>query len=443
MVNLPDNVKIALQRLHDSGYSAYVVGGSVRDSLMGLPVHDWDITTSALPSQTKEVFSDCKTVDTGIKHGTVTLIYDDVPLEITTFRTEGEYLDCRRPSSVSFTDALAEDLVRRDFTINAMVYSEESGVIDLYGGIDDINNKIIRAVGNPVERFEEDALRIMRALRFSARLGFTIEENTARAALECRSRLRLVSAERIAAELCGILCAEAPGKILSEYAEIFFEIIPELRAQYKHTQFGKKHAYDIWEHTCHTIDGIEPDRILRLTMLLHDSGKPACEGFDAEGNSTFKGHASAGEAIARPILEALRLDKRTINTVAFLVGIHDKRVPTSKQEVKLYLKELGDENFQRLMKIRRADRGALAEGYNDISELLANAYRYYDEVKAGRECYNLSQLAVKGSDIIKLGYSPSDTGAVLDRALELVIQDKLPNQKEAIILYLKENKEEK
>lgn len=431
-INIPAYARAVIDTLLGAGYEAYCVGGCVRDSILGRPVNDWDITTSATPDEMMSVFSHFYCVPTGLKHGTVTVVSDGRNIEITTFRTDGEYSDNRHPDKVEFSRNLSDDLSRRDFTVNAMCWNPRDGFVDLFGGLGDLENRIIRAVGNADERFREDGLRIMRAIRFASQLGFEIEKETSDAVLRNRALLKNISRERVFAELVKLVCGENAPRILSEYAPVIFEIIPELGVQYKHAQKGKKHAYDIWEHTCHTVGGTENDRILRLTMLLHDCGKAATETFDENGNSVFKNHAAVGGEIARGILKSLKADNNTLNTVSFLVSVHDMKVPKDKITVKRYLRDLGPENFLRLMKIRKADRGALADGFNDISDLLADAYAMYDEVMANGECFSLPQLCVTGKDIARLGFSGEEIGEKLNEALDAVIEERIPNEKAAV-----------
>ena len=269
-LTLPKNVEFIINRLENAGFEAFCVGGAVRDSVMNITPGDWDITTSALPEETKAIFGDFKTIDTGIKHGTITIIMDKKPYEVTTFRIDGEYNDNRHPENVLFTRNLKDDLSRRDFTINALAYNKKTGLADLFGGQADIYNSIIRTVGEPEKRFKEDGLRIMRALRFSAVLGFDIEENTKKAIHKNKDLLKNISAERLSAELIKLICGKNAFKILMEFPDVFSVFIPEIAPAVNFRQYGKKHAYDVWEHICHTVETIPAEKDLRLTMLLHD-----------------------------------------------------------------------------------------------------------------------------------------------------------------------------
>ena len=338
-VEVPVDVKNIIETLEANGYEAYAVGGCVRDTLLFRMPGDWDITTSALPQQTKELFKDYKTIDTGLKHGTLTVLINHMPFEVTTYRIDGEYGDNRHPKSVEFTKSLENDLARRDFTINALAYNPSAGLVDLYDGQAHIYNSIIKTVGNPDQRFNEDGLRIMRALRFSAVLGFQIEKETAEAIHRNKELLKNISAERLAVELTKLVCGKNAFNVLMEYADVLSVFIPEIAPAIGFRQYGKKHAYDVWEHICHTVDTIPDDRILRLTMLLHDLGKIPTHQLNENGDSTFKNHAMIGGEMARKILTQLKFDKKTINRVSFLVSYHDFEPVKTKQELKKHLDE--------------------------------------------------------------------------------------------------------
>ena len=439
MIKIPNDVKTVMDVLTNNGYKAYVVGGCVRDSIMGRTPNDWDVTTDAAPEKIKELFSGFKTVDTGIKHGTVLIVSGKTPVETTTFRLDGEYSDNRHPDKVTFTKNVCEDLSRRDFTINAMAYNETDGIIDPFDGRSDIENKIIRCVGDADTRFNEDALRIMRAVRFSSVLGFDIEEKTAESIIKNENLLSGIACERLTAELMKLLCGDNVFNVLSQFRSVIGVFIPELKLEFDFKQYGKKHGYDVWMHTVHTVNNIENDPILRLTMLLHDTGKIATHALDANGNSTFKNHAAVGGVIAENILKRLKFSKEYINTVSYLVSIHDKEVPETRAEVKEYIRDLGEENFIRLMKIRRADKSGLAKGFRDITEKLLFAYSTFDEVLNNNEPYSLSQLAVNGNDIKK--YVPAnEIGNILNHLLEIVIENPEKNDRETLLELVKKNK---
>ena len=432
MIKIPKDVQQVLNILKKNGFQAYVVGGCVRDSVMGRTPLDWDVTTNAMPDEIKKAFASFKTVDTGIQHGTVLIISGETPVETTTFRIDGSYSDNRHPDSVKFTPSLKEDLARRDFTINAMAYNEEEGIIDCFGGIDDIKNKVIRCVGDPDKRFNEDALRILRAIRFSSVLGFGIEKETQESVIKNKNLLSNIAVERIDTELTKLLCGDNVFDVLTKYGSVIGVFIPELTLQFNFQQLGKKHGYDIWTHTAHTVANIENDPILRLTMLLHDTGKPATHALNEKGESTFRNHAAVGGLIAENILRRLKFSKNYINTVSYLVSIHDKEVPETRTQVKKYLRDFGEENFLRLMKIRKADKSALAEGFRDINDKLIFAYNTFDEIINSDEPYTLNQLAVNGKDIKKYA-SDREIGEILSYLLDCVIKDPSKNNREDLI----------
>lgn len=435
-ITIPQEVNIILSRLEMSGYEAFCVGGAVRDSIMGIVPGDWDITTSALPEETRQVFSDFKTIDTGLKHGTLTVIIDHKPYEITTYRIDGEYGDNRHPEAVSFTRNIEDDLARRDFTVNAIAYNPKKGIVDPYGGQSDIYNSIIRTVGDPHRRFNEDGLRIMRALRFSSTLGFAIDDKTAEAIHENKELLKNISAERINVELTKLLCGKNVFNILMEYPDVLSVIIPEIAPAVGFQQYGKKHAYDVWEHICHTVDTIPDDRILRLTMLLHDLGKVPTHKLNDKGDSTFKNHATVGGEMAREILTRLKSDKKTINRVSFLVGCHDFEPPESKVELKKHLKTKTPDDIRTLLTIKKSDRGALSESYRDISEGTALTLKWLKEIEDNNECCTISQLALNGNDLLEKGYRGEEIGNILEMLLDAVIEEKTDNTKTALLTYL-------
>ncbi len=433
---IPDNVKLILDRLKNAGFEAYCVGGAVRDSIMGVHPGDWDITTSALPEETRELFKDFKTVDTGLKHGTLTVIIDRTPYEVTTFRIDGEYGDNRHPENVTFTSKIGDDLARRDFTVNALAYNDDSGLVDLYGGQDDIYNSIIRTVGDADTRFQEDGLRIMRALRFSASLGFEIEEGTKKSIHKNKDLLKNISAERLNVELTKLICGKNAFNILMEYPDVFSVFIPEIAPAVNFKQYGKKHAYDIWEHICHTVDTIPQDRILRLTMLLHDLGKVPTHKFNDKGDSTFKNHATVGGEMAKEILTRLKFDKKTINRVSFLVGCHDFEPPETKTELKKHLKTKTPEDIKTLLIIKKSDRGALSESYRDISRGTAQTLKWLEEIENNNECCTICQLAVNGKDLEKKGLKGEEIGNTLNTLLDAVIDNKVKNTKADLLTYI-------
>lgn len=435
-ISLPQEVVTILDILQGAGHEAYCVGGAVRDSVMGIIPGDWDITTSALPSDSVELFKDFKTIDTGLKHGTLTVIINHKPFEVTTYRIDGEYHDNRHPENIEFTRNLREDLARRDFTINALAYNPQSDIVDLYGGQDDIYNSIVKTVGDPDKRFGEDGLRIMRALRFAAVLGFSIEPQTSAAIHRNKDLLKNISVERISVELSKLICGKNAFNILMEYPDVFSVFIPEIAPAVNFEQHGEKHAYTVWEHICHTVDTIPDDKILRLTMLLHDLGKVPTHKLNDKGDSTFKNHAPLGGEMAKEILTRLKFDKKTINRVSFLVANHDFEPPETKFELKRHLKTKTPEDIKTLLVIKKSDRGALSEKYRDISAGTAQTLEWLKEIEDNNECCTLKDLAITGNDLMKLGISGEAIGKTLDMLLDSVIEGKIQNTKDHLLTYL-------
>lgn len=433
-INIPEPARKVLDRLHECGFEAYVVGGCVRDSVCGLEPDDWDITTGATPSQVRSVFS--RTIDTGIEHGTVTVRMDGESLEVTTFRIDGEYADHRHPDRVSFTTDLEEDLKRRDFTINAMAYSDRDGLIDLFGGMEDLKNGIVRCVGDPRERFTEDALRIFRAVRFCAKLGYTLDPATKEAAVELAPSLAMVSAERIRTELEKLLVSPHPEMIrLAWECGITKVILPEFDAEMEAVQNNQHHRITVGEHTIRTLMAAEPDRILRLTMLLHDSGKPLCQTQTPDGVYHYRGHAAPGAVVAKEVLERLKYDKATERTVIQLIRNHSLYPELTEEGVRRSVVQLGEDLFPLFLKVKRADIG----GQNP--EVQSRKFEYMDEVEAiyrrileRGDCLSLKRLAVTGDDLIRLGIPKGKRiGEILNRLLDEVLTEPEKNEKGFLI----------
>ena len=437
MWELPAQVHTALSRLCEAGYEAYIVGGCVRDHLMGRTPKDYDVTTSALPGQTAAVFAGERVIATGMKHGTVTVLLDGEPLEITTFRIDGTYSDARHPDAVSFTPSLREDLARRDFTMNAMAYSPETGLVDPFGGQTDIAGKIIRCVGEPERRFREDALRILRALRFSAVLGFRIAPETDAALRAEAPLLEKISAERVFSELKMLLCGPDVRRVLLDYPEVLGVPIPELLPMRGFDQRNPHHCYDVLEHTAAAVEAIPAEPGLRLAALFHDIGKPECFFTDADGVGHFYGHPKAGARIAEAVLERLRSDRATRERVVGIVQNHGLLIEDNEKAVRRALHKLGTERFFELLAMMRADNlGQSAElrwiqGYYDRLEALAG------EILAAEACFSLKDLAVRGGD---LGLpSGPEVGRALNVLLEAVIDGAVPNERSALLAYFREN----
>lgn len=435
-------VKKALDMLENCGFSAYVVGGCVRDSLLGKNPSDYDITTSATPTQILECFKGYRCIETGIKHGTIGVLVDGEMLEITTFRIDGNYIDNRHPKNVEFTSSLKEDLARRDFTVNAMAYSEKEGVVDYFGGMFDLENKIIRCVGNAEKRFDEDALRILRALRFSAVLGFEIEDKTRKAAIGKRELLLNISAERIREEFSKLVCAPNGGKIVFEYIRIIGVFLPELLETRWVKQFNEAHIYDVFMHSVKAMV-YAPQRLeLKLAMLFHDVGKPVCFSLDKDGNGHFYGHQKRSAGITENILKRLRFDNKTIALVSLLVNYHDGKITSETRSVLNWLKKIGKENFELLLEVKRADALAHSEAYADerLKEL-EKVKKTFEFVLKNNLCYNLKMLNYNGNDAANIGFSGKETGSVLEYLLSAVIGGRCENDKEKLEELAKSYKE--
>ena len=432
-IEIPENARAILKVLREAGHEAYVVGGCVRDSLLGRTPNDWDVTTSARPEEVKALFR--RTIDTGIQHGTVTVMMDREGYEVTTYRIDGKYEDCRHPKEVIFTPSLEEDLKRRDFTINAMAYNDEDGLVDLFGGIQDMEDRVIRCVGDPLARFGEDALRILRAVRFSAQLGYAIEENTRKAISALAPNLRNVSAERIQAELVKILTSSHP-----DYLRIAYEtgitkvILPEFDACMKTEQNHPHHAYGVGEHVLVSLLNVPKDKILRLTMLLHDIGKPRCITVDGEGITHFYGHPKISEEMTIQILKRLKFDNETLHLVSKLVKYHDygnDDAPDARM-VRRAVNRIGEEAFPAIFQVWRADVLAQSQYLREEKLERIEAWeKIYAEVKAKGQCVTLKDLAINGNDLIGMGVTPGkEMGACLQALLEEVLEEPERNNKE-------------
>lgn len=434
-IELPSGVAQIIGELNKAGYEAYAVGGCVRDSILGRNPHDWDITTSAMPLEVKGIFK--RTVDTGIKHGTVTVLLGDEGFEVTTFRVDGEYSDHRHPTDVKFTRNLREDLLRRDFTINAMAYSEKTGIVDIYGGMDDLENKIIKAVGDPDARFDEDALRIMRAVRFAAQLGFDIEENTREAIKRHVKYLEDVSAERIETELTKLIMSDHPELLIDAYNLGITEIIfPEFDKMMETPQNTPFHIYDVGRHTIKVLQSVPAEKVLRYAALLHDIAKPECRTTDENGVDHFKKHAVYGADKSVLIMKRLRMDNDSIKAVRRLVYWHDYGIygDVSKRSLRRMLSEFGAENFQDYLAIRYADICGQSDHLKE--EKIKNTEsikKLYDEIIRDKDCFTVKQLDITGKDIMGLGIPAGPKiGEILNYLLERVMDDPSLNENDKL-----------
>lgn len=438
-ITLPTPVARALSVLEACGYEGYTVGGCVRDSLLGRAPNDWDITTNATPEEMKVCFKGFRVIETGIRHGTLTVIVDGMQLEITTYRNDGEYLDNRHPVQVTFSKNIEDDLSRRDFTVNAMAYHPQKGFVDLFGGREDLQNRIIRAVGDAKTRFEEDGLRILRAIRFAAVLDFDIAEDTAKAVHACKNLLSGIAAERIREELCKLICGRGAVRILREYIDVISVFLPELARCVGFEQNTKYHCYDVFEHTLQALALCEDyDLVTRLGILLHDIGKPLCYTEDEQGGH-FKGHAPVGVEITKEVLSRLRFDNETIRRMELLVEWHDIPLSAEKKRVKRLLQKLSDADILRLLEIKRCDRLAHAPDFREMPPDLALIPSVMEEIRAEDACLSLRTLAIGGDDLMALGVPKGkQIGELLHALLDDVIEERLPNEKEALLQAAKE-----
>ncbi|MBQ8555103.1 MAG: tRNA nucleotidyltransferase [Clostridia bacterium] len=434
-LNLPAGAAFVLDRLTQGGYQAYIVGGCVRDALLGREPKDWDVCTSALPEEMQRVFADCHVIETGLKHGTLTVMVDHEPYEVTTFRVDGEYTDHRHPDEVIFVSDVVEDLARRDFTVNAMAWHPDSGLVDAFGGREDLRQGVIRCVGEAERRFDEDALRILRALRFASVYGFDIEAETARAIHSLKDTLHGVAAERIRVELAKLLCGQGVGRILREYSDVIFAIMPALAPMEGFEQHTPYHAFDVWEHTVQSVEKVPPTEVLRLTMLLHDSGKPAAFTMDADGIGHAWGHQGISVNIARDILTGLKVDNATLERVLLLVKHHDDAFAPDRRAMLRLLNRFGEENLRLLLHVHRADESA--KGRREQAEIDAMVDELTDSLEAiiaQKPCVTLKDMAVNGRDLMAAGVPKGRAvGAMLAWLLEQLIEEKLPNEKEALL----------
>lgn len=436
---IPQAPKRALNILNENGYESYVVGGCVRDSLLGDSPKDWDITTNALPEETEKCFIGYKIIETGLKHGTITVMIDKEPLEITTYRIDGEYLDNRRPESVEFTSDIKEDLSRRDFTVNAMAYGLNDNFIDYFQGQEDLNRKIIRCVGDADKRFNEDALRILRALRFASVLDFTIDEETSKSIFRNKMLLKNIASERIIVEFNKLLCGKNAEFILNKYRDVIAVFIPEIKPMFDFDQKNPHHIYDVWKHTVKSVVSVPPNAVQRLAMLFHDIAKPACYHVDDNGVGHFYGHPIKSSQMTKDILKRLKYDNQTINTVKELVFFHDYRAVATNKSVKKLLNKSGEYIFSLLSDIQRAD--ALAQNPIELQEKLNRIDAFEVTAKkiiSSGLCFQIKDLALNGKDLINLGVPQGKrVGEVLEMLLEKVIEEKCENTKEDLTKQVK------
>lgn len=438
-IEMPQAVKEIIERLESAGYEAFAVGGCVRDAVLGRVPADWDITTSAMPEEVKGLFS--RTIDTGIQHGTVTVMKDHVGYEVTTYRIDGEYEDARHPKEVSFTSNLVEDLKRRDFTINAMAYNDRVGIVDGFDGIEDLEKGIIRCVGEAKDRFGEDALRILRAVRFSAQLGFKIDETTKEAINELAPNLEKISAERIQAELVKLLVSDHPEYLREAYETgITAVVLPEFDDIMKQEQNDAFHENTVGEHTLRSLLQVENDKVLRLTMLFHDVGKPMTYSRTEEGVTRFFGHPDISSDMSREIMRRLKFDNDTTDKVKKLTAVHDLFIKNAPNRVRRAMSKVGKELFPYFLKVRKANilawkEDAQEKALADLKELTD----IYEGILERGECVCIKELVVDGKDLIAAGVQQGkQIGEILNELLEIVLEEPEKNKKETLLNYVKE-----
>lgn len=444
-INIPEDVQSVLSQLENAGFSAYIVGGCVRDAVMGKKPHDYDICTSATPEKMMEVFSDRDIIETGLQHGTITVKGMDDFYEVTTYRIDGEYLDGRHPETVQFTDNIEADLARRDFTVNAMAYNEKTGFIDPFGGIEDINNKVIRCVGNPDKRFNEDALRIMRAIRFSAVCDFKIEENTKQSMLRNKNLLVNISAERKTSEFCKMLRV-AKFDLLNTYKDVFATFIPEIKDTFYFSQNNYHHKYDVYEHMMHSVDFSPNDVIIRLALFFHDIGKPSVYTEDENGVGHFYGHPSVSEEMTEKIMRRMKFDTNSIKKVTELVSAHDIEPSDTLKFARKMLNRFGEEQLQRLIVVEQCDKQAQNVNKDSIQSLknLEILKENINKVLEEEQCFSVKDLVIDGNDLKNMGIKEGILiGKTLKYLLDKVLENPENNNKEQLTSFVYEFLKEK
>ena len=434
--------KTAIEILKSKGFEAFLIGGSVRDFVMGLPIGDIDITTNATPDEVKQVFADFRVIETGIKHGTVTVLINDEPLEITTYRSEGAYSDNRHPDSVVFSNSLADDVVRRDFTMNGIAFNFDNGFCDLVGGLNDIENQTIRCIGNAETRFREDALRILRAMRFSAVLGFEIETETKKAIHKCRDLLKNISAERIREEFTKLICGKNAYNVLQEFADVVTVFIPEMSECVGFEQKNRHHCFDVYTHTLKAVDLSPQNAIIRLALFFHDIGKPSVAHFDEKGEQHFYSHPKKSAEMTKKIMTRLRFDNDTKNKVVTLVRMHDSPIMVNdmtkpdRKRLKKIMSQIGSELIFDLIEIKYCDNSAQNPEYFRGEDFYKQTRDIITEIINEKECFSIKHLAIDGNDLISLSYKGKKIGEALEKCLTAVIDGKVENEKSELIKFI-------
>ena len=442
MIRLPAHAARAIEQLEGAGFETWAVGGCVRDSLRGATPHDWDLCTAARPEQMKAVFAGKRVLETGLKHGTLTLLTDGGPLEITTFRADGGYSDGRHPDAVRFVGSVEDDLARRDFTVGAIAWHPVRGLCDPYGGLDDLQDGILRAVGDPDARFTEDGLRILRAVRFASQLGFAVEPQTAAAMRRQLGRLDCVAAERVREELTRTLCGRFVQRALLSYRDVLAAVLPELVPMFDCAQQNPHHLYDVWEHSVRAVGQMPAVPALRWAMLLHDCGKPACKTIDEKGVGHFYGHPKVSREIAEQIVQRLRFSGAESARILLLVEQHDRPLGENDKLVRRRLSQIGEARFRDLLAIKKGDAVGQGTHPEDVAWLYGME-QCLDRVLAADACFSLRQLAVNGNDMLALGLSGPAVGAMLHDLLRAVIDEQADNTRGALLTLARARMEER
>ena len=442
MIRLPAHAARAIEQLEGAGFETWAVGGCVRDSLRGATPHDWDLCTAARPEQMKAVFAGKRVLETGLKHGTLTLLTDGGPLEITTFRADGGYSDGRHPDAVRFVGSVEDDLARRDFTVGAIAWHPVRGLCDPYGGLDDLQDGILRAVGDPDARFTEDGLRILRAVRFASQLGFAVEPQTAAAMRRQLARLNCVAAERVREELTRTLCGRFVQRALLSYRDVLAAVLPELVPMFDCAQQNPHHLYDVWEHSVRAVGQVPAVPALRWAMLLHDCGKPACKTIDEKGVGHFYGHPKVSREIAERIVQRLRFSGAKSARILLLVEQHDRPLGENDKLVRRRLSQIGEARFRDLLAIKKGDAVGQGTHPEDVAWLYGME-QCLDRVLAADACFSLRQLAVNGDDMLALGLSGPAVGAMLHDLLRAVIDEQADNTRGALLALARARMEER
>lgn len=438
-MNLTNDVQVLLKQLEQCGYQAFIVGGCVRDSLLDITPHDWDICTNALPEQIKQCFSSqpYQAYETGIQHGTITVILNQSSYEITTYRKDGEYSDNRHPNEVRFVSSIEQDLSRRDFTVNAMAYNPSYGLIDLFGGKSDLKHQVIRCVGDSSIRFKEDALRILRAVRFASTYSFAIDREASSAIHQQSHLLENIAAERISSELVRLLLGDGVKAVLVEYSDVIGTFIPEILPSVCMRQNNPYHCYDVWEHTAVAVQNADKCTLVRLTMLFHDIGKPACHTVSEDGVSHFYAHAQIGAQMAENIMKRLRFDKNTTQLVIRLIQLHDSEIPTTQNGMKRWLNKYGIDFIRLLLQVKLADVSAqVLDLVEERQKKIQALQQKFEDIVLLEECFTLKSLAVSGNDLKAIGITDGkQIGDTLRQLLDLVIDGELENKHSSLIKY--------